>query len=391
MQEKKKLCKLDTALFLGFLIIYAGLLTYLYYNQLIHEGMGPFESDTSVHYRMGAEEHFFYSFSSYMYFLFSYLPFAKQFTAFFLAMVSALTVYLTKLLVIKVCTINRTVLSDRTINILSVCLNFAMPFYVKAAHYKHYIGYQSGNMWHNSTYTLMRVFAILTIMVFVNVYETYREKLSAREWFLISGCLMIASGIKSSFLTVFAPLLAILLLTDLIKGTKFSKLVIMGCTIIPSMAVIVWQSLVIFEGSSSGVAIAPFKVLSERSSNPKITVVLSVLFPLLVLAFHICDFYKDKLYFGSLIMWGVGFTWVFFLTETGERSVDGNFMWGYSISLFFWFIASAIKVLCDLKDEKLSKKNKYLRLGILGPVFAWHVICGVWYLILLLQGNTYFI
>lgn len=391
MQGKKKLCKLNTALYVCSLVFYAGLLTYLYYNQLTHEGIGPFESDTVVHYKMGAEDHYFYSLSSYLYYVLSLLPFSKQITAFFLAVMSAVTVYITSLLIVKVFSDRKINVSDITVNVLSLCLNFVMPFYVKWAHYKHYIGYQSANMWHNSTYMLMRVFALLTVLVFLRVYESYREKMSVRDWLLIAVFLMIASGIKSSFLTVFAPMMAIMLLVDLIRGTKFIRVFVMGCTVLPSIACILWQSVVLFDDGNSGIAFAPFKVLSERSSNPKLTVILSVLFPVLVLLFHIRDFYKDRVYLGSLIMWAVGFCWVFFLTETGTRSVDGNFMWGYSISLFFLFIISTLKVIEDIKSDAITVRAKIIRMTVLIPVFAWHLISGIWFFVLLLMGNTYFI
>lgn len=391
MQGKKKLCKLDSALYCLFLLAYGGVLIYLFYNQLINDNTGIFESDTVVHYRLGAQDRYFYSFSSYLYFVLSLFPVGRLWSAIVLSIVTVATVVLTRRLIIKLCEKALVTVSGPVANILSICLNLVMPFYVKAAHYKHYIGYQSPNTWHNSTYTLMRFFALLTVLVFISVYDTYKDGISLKNWLLLSGFMMLSAGVKSSFLTVFAPLMAIMLLADLFRGTKFSKVFILGCSVIPSMAVILWQSIMVFDGTGTGIGFAPFKVLSERSSNPKITVVLSVLFPLLVLFMHFRDFFKDRIYFGSLIMWGIGFAWVFFLTETGERSFDGNFMWGYSISLFFLFIVSTVMLLKDYYSGRFSKKIFYICLSVLIPVFVWHVISGIWFLILLLQGNTYFI
>ena len=90
----------------------------------------------------------------------------------------------------------------------------------------------------------------------------------------------------------------------------------------------------------------------------------------------------------------MGFLLVFFLRETGTRSGDGNFLWGYSIALFVLLTASALKLLKDIRTRGFFKdKNtifdSYVIVSIV--LFSWHVISGIWYFILLLGGNTYFI
>ena len=52
-------------------------------------------------------------------------------------------------------------------------------------------------------------------------------------------------------------------------------------SVIPSLAVMALQSMVL-GGEGNGFAIAPFKALSMRGDHPKVAVIVSVLFPLMV-------------------------------------------------------------------------------------------------------------
>ena len=145
--------------------------------------------------------------------------------------------------------------------------------------------------------------------------------------------------------------------------------------------------------TGNGFTIKPFYTLAQRSDNPKIALVFSVLFPAIVGLFHIKDVWKDKLYLGSLLIWAFGFLEVFLFVESGARSKDANFMWGYSISLFILFLISFVRWLRDCLNKEFLGKAKAIRHGYLvvaGAVFAYHVISGIWFFGILLTGATYF-
>lgn len=373
-------------IFDALILIFTLVLWYLYYNQLLYPVTGLFESDTAVHVSFAVEEHYYHSLAAFIYILLCKLP-AENFTiSLLLSCLTSGAILVTARLVEKILRYYNTEIPEYLVYIISFAANLVMGFYISACNKQHYIGYENANMWHNSTYIFMRFFALLTVMYFLDIFEKYKSGLKVKEWLIFSFLLALTTGFKASFLTVFAPLMAVMLLVDLIKGTKFSKCVIFGTTVLPSLLIMYIQSLIMGGTSSeNGYAISPFTALSMRGDHPKVTLVLSVLFPLTVLVFHIKDFYKDKLYFGTLIMWAIAFLEVFLFVETGERKLDSNFMWGYSIALFFLFLMSMIRA---VRDFYIKKSFVFY---IQAAVLFWHVASGIWYIGLLLTGVTYFV
>ena len=400
--------KISYLVFGFFVLVYMGICFYLYYNQLDFPVTGKFEADTPFHVSMAVEDHFFYSLTSYIYWLLAKLPWGNGWIALFLSDITASTVILTYLLLKKVASFYEISLREHKFYILSFATNILIAFYVKAVNKQRYIGYTSANMWHNSTYICMRFMAVLTLILFIKIYE---EGLSVKNFVWFTVALTVTTAIKPSFLTVFAPVMAIELLWDLCKKKKpFKKVLFFALSVVPSLLVIVLQSLVLFGGETgNGYAISPFTALSQRGDHPKAALVVSIVFPLLVLLYHIKDFWKDRIYFGSILIWLFGFLEVFLFTETGSRSGDQNFMWGYSIALFIWFLESVIvlnKDLCKLEEDRIVRfsteekqtgwvnitfifRDVYLFLTALA--LLWHVSSGIWYLSLLLKGATYFI
>ena len=373
------------------ILLYGLMAAFLYYRQTLYPVTGTYESDLPFHISMAVDDHWYYSFTAYVYVLCSLFPFGNQLIAAFLAAMSVGTVLLTARLLKLLAGQEMQDHAFTGIRLgLALALNFAMAFYVPAANHAHYIGYQSGNLWHNSTYLVMRFFSVLAMILYVQTAEPFPEGLRPKQWICMTLCLIAATGVKPSFLVVFAPVLALFLLAWLIRQKQWKPVILLGLTVIPAVVVMFWQSIVLFGGDTgNGYVIRPFYVLSQRSENPKITLLLSVLFPFLVGLYHIRDFWKDRFYFGGLLLWAVGFGEVFLLAETGKRSQDANFLWGYSIALFFLFLVSLLRWLRDLKVVNAAPiRRAYLYLT--GVLFLWHVCSGIWYFGILLTGATYF-
>ncbi len=395
--KQNKRTSIDTIGTIGLVIlnlIYGGLLVYLHYNQTLFEVGGPFESDLPYHIKMAVEDNWYYSFTAFVYVFIYKLPFANLLVGFFLAICELVTVFGTWLLLKELWKQYELKVSTGMTLCFATALNFVMAFYVKAVNARHYIGYQNASIWHNSTYICMKVVSVFVLWYFLRLMNTYKTKLSLKQWIIFTVLVALSTGIKPSFLMVFAPVMAIMLLVDWIRGTKFSKVFLFGLTVIPSLLIILWQNVVLF-GSDTGNSfiIKPFYTLAQRSDNPKIALLFSVLFPFVIGLFHIKDLWKDKLYLGSLLVWGFGFLEVFLFVESGTRSKDANFMWGYSISLFVLFTISLIRWFRDLKNKDFLGKYKILRysyLVVAGAIFVYHVISGIWFFGILLSGATYF-
>lgn len=391
-QRASKYSKIVKVLLYAGLFIYACLLFYLYYNQTLYTEGGLFESDLVAHIRLGAKEHYFYSLTSVLWALLSVFKYSNIYIALVLTAITICAIPATGLLVKKALSFADIEVNDITLMASAVLLNLHCAFYVKAVNAQHYIGYQCANLWHNSTYNAMRLATVLTLIVFLDCLKKYREGISFGQWLLLSVTLAIGTFVKPNFFLVFAPCFAIYLLVNWIKKTKFINIFKFGSTVFLSIAVLLIQNMVLFSGEENGYMIKPFYVFAQRGDHPKISLILSVLFPLVVFLFHIKDFYKDKLYFWSLVLYGIGFAEAFLFAETGARSKDANFLWGYMISIFVLFVSSFVRFIKDLFGIAARKMKIVDIVYVVGAylIFVWHVLSGIWYFVILLTGATYF-
>lgn len=62
-----------------------------------------------------------------------------------------------------------------------------------------------------------------------------------------------------------------------------------------------------------------------------------------MLLFSLRELLRDRQYLFAWGMTGVGFLEALLLVETGSRSRDGNFLWGYCMALFLAFVFSLEK------------------------------------------------
>lgn len=415
-QYKKSKLNMSDIVFYVALSVYTVLCVYLIMNQLAYPTTGRFEADTPVHVSMAVDDHFMYSITALIYLLFNFLPGSTFFIALFLAASTSASIYLTAVLIKRVIGTYNISLHNTTMYLCAFASNFVMGFYIKRFNVQHYIGYQNANMWHNSTYTVMRLIVLWVLLLYLDICIT--KDLSAKKLTVFSLVLALSTAVKPSFFVVFAPVMALELLWDWLKNkNKFSNVFFKGITVVPSVIVILLQSVVLFgSDTGNGYAISPFTALSQRGDHPKATLILSIVFPLLVLIGHIKDVFKDRMYSFSLLIWLVGFLEVFLFTETGTRGGDGNFFWGYSISLFVVFIQSLIIVLrdfslifkgsnadpdagdCDNRSNGSLIKTVGKKINIMLCydavcilTYVWHFVSGIIYFVLLLGGNTYFI
>ncbi|MCR5719599.1 MAG: hypothetical protein K6F84_03450 [Lachnospiraceae bacterium] len=356
---------------------------YLYYHQCFYKTTGLFESDLYAHIEMAVKDKWFYSLTGLIYQLFFITDFGEILTALFLACVSFLTIIATALLLKK---LFKTDKSLHFLLSLSLIANTLMAFYVKFACSTRYIGYQSPSIWHNSTYICMKLFAVLTVYFFIEIYDTYPEKLSPKTFILFILSLSLSVFTKTSFGMVFIPAMGIVILIDLFtKRAGFLKAVTVSLSVIPSFVILLWQNNTLFgENTGNSIIIKPWYALSLRGEHPKVSFVLSLVF-LIVSAIALRKYIlKDRNYHFSLLMWVMGFVWIFFFTESGERALDSNFYWGYSISLFFMYLIST-----KLFFENI-KKLKPAAIVLCSLTLGYQVYCGILFFINLMCGVTYF-
>lgn len=384
--EKKK--KYAVWLLWGAVAAYGAMCLYLFYMQSVQPldyDNRYFQSDLPYHISMIVDDGWYYSFTAYIYQLLHFLAGGgTALIALFLAVVTVLCIVLTERLLRRL--LNREKTDCLTLS-GALALNLVMPFFWRYAGEFRYVSYQSGNIWHNSTYQCMKLLALGAFLYYGKVEAGYRERVTPRQWVTLAALLFVCTGVKPSFLTVFAPVLAVKLLIDLCRKVPFKQVFLLGSAVLPACGVILWQNRVLFGADTGhGMAFAPWYTFSLHANRTKLAVLCSIAFPLAVLCFSLRELWRDRHYLFAWGMTGVGFLEALCLVETGSRSRDGNFLWGYCFAIFLVFVFSFEKWLCLWKKGRLYRAA----FAICGGVLAYQVFCGVWFFARLLMGETYF-
>jgi len=378
--------------------IYGALCLYLYYKQSIQPAdkdtsiVRLFESDLPFHISMVIDEGWYYSITAIFYLvLYNIAGKTTVLIAIFLAAVTVGTVLVTERL-LCVLGIKKKAVSCGG----AIILNMLMPFYINWAGMYRYVSYQSGNVWHNSTYQCMKLMALICMLVFIRTdTKVANEGIKVKEWIIFACALAVCTGIKPSFLTVFAPAFAVKLLINWIKDkVPFKRILVWGLTVIPSCGVVLWQNAVLFgNDTENGFKISFMETFSLHADHPKVTVILSLAFPLIVFLCYVIDLvrhgkikklYEDRIYLFSILMALFGFCEAILLIETGGRSRDGNFLWGYSIAITWLYLISFVKW------SKLLERKRWVLFGISSLVLGYQYYCGVVFFSKLVSGTSYF-
>lgn len=383
--DKETTMKRDRVIKIGLwavLLIYGVLCVYLYYRQTLHVSGTPYESDLSSHIRTAVNQHWFYSFLALLYQLFYMTPFGGQLTAVFLGVVTIGTIYVTYRLFQEL--LSQYNIKDEVLLLFALLCNIAMPFYVWIVQGSRYIGYQSATIWHNPTYICMKFFGVISALYYLRLEKKYRQGLTWKEWVTMALLFAVTTLVKPNFLMVFAPAMAIFLLADLIKRENFRNIFIFGLTVLPSLLVILWQSVILFGADTgNGIEIHFGYTFTRFSQHPIATLLLSIVFPLYVLLFAWKELLRDRGYLFSWVVWGIGLLMVTFLTETGERAGDGNFLWGYYFGIFLILIYSIKKLL----EKRFLRHGAYL-VGLL--FLGYQCYCGIVFFVRLCLGEPYY-
>lgn len=281
------------------------------------------------------------------------------------------------------------------LQLLSFAANLEMPLYLPLIHKYRNMGLQSGSMWHNDTYLGMRVFGLLVLLLYFRHQESYKETFKGRQWLAFAAAFFLANFMKPNFLLCFAPVMGILLLRDLLKskGKDFKAVFWFGFAVIPSLGILIFQSIRLFgEGTNGGsIAFSVAYILRLRNAHPICSILQSAAFPLAVLLFNWRELKKDRIYATSWMIWLCGFLEFLFLNQTGECQNDGNLTWGYSFCLTLIFAVSAAKLY--QVAAKPSKDGKAFCFGwkntICLVLLLWHLFCGLQFFAQLLTGLPY--
>ena len=230
--------------------------------------------------------------------------------------------------------------------VVALACNFAIAIYIPFLHSYFTVGSPGGNCWHNSTYEVMRLLALLAMVFYLKFDGRIPTRSKAASWAGFAVMLTLATSVKPSFAITFGPAVFVLCLVDLKREGRASvkRSLLVGLALIVALLVVLWQMTILFPGDGSGeggIAFGLAKVWRGRNHYIVASFFQSLAFPLLVALRARKRLLDDRTLLLAMLVTVVAMAEYVFLYETGERTYHGNFGWGLSFALFYLFIVAA--------------------------------------------------
>lgn len=285
---------------------------------------------------------------------------------------------------------------------------FSGPVYIPGLMPYFYTHTLSKYAWQSPTQIVMMLFGILSLWLFLRMRDSYLEKIKPLQWILLTLGFLASAWAKPSFIMIFFPLMAVVLVWDFLFGStrcpslgkRFRNIFIVGSSVFPSMIYfLVLNSSVFGEatyGTSTGakhVTIMLGRAYFNQDFNVPLSLLAGLLFPLLVLLFNLPAL-KNLRYSSGWLLLFIGIAEHFTFSESGWRTTHGNFAWGKKAGAYFLFLISLGKFLENLWNPEFLKNRPGLRkfyFGLGMILLALHVLCQLYYFYLLARGYNYLI
>lgn len=386
------------------LTIYGWQLIMLHFNQTMYSTTGIYESDLFAHIEM-ALDGWGYSILAIIFRGFALSP---NETVFHLLIALFLGACEIATLAVTYMWIARMKVNWKLAVALAMISGLVMPLFVRSIQPYRYIGYQSPSIWHNSTYIVMKLCALVSVIIYLEISRKYYSEMKIGKLVIFAIMLAITTSVKTNFVLIFAPVALIFLGIDKVLGVKWKYILLSAATIIPTIGVILYQRYVLFgEDTGNGIIIDPLYSVYLRAEKPYFTMILSAAFPVLVLLVNIIVVLKDTFrdfknrqgvlthreFLIAWTMWFMGFVQFLLLRETGARELDDNFAWGYDFCLFMIFIISLIYFTKNIIEKERilnSKVIKWVYVVVGAALIIYHTYCGVYFFVNLTKGATFF-
>ncbi len=250
--------------------------------------------------------------------------------------------------------------------------------------------------YHNITYIGMRFFAVPVMILFYKVFEQYLESVRWKQWVCLAIMLVVSTAVKPSFFYGFALALLVMLIVDFIR-TKcqlkpFTKMVIMGLVVIPSLCVMALQAVVLFDkpaGTPGGSGIALIwgaRFVKKGFLKTTLKLICGLAFPCLVAFFNRDRLKKTEIF--TYLMYVVQLLICILFSETGKRAYHGNFYWGLYGAAFFVFLITFARFADNVRHYRQYNKIYILFSGLL---CATHLVSSASYFWAIFNGSHYYL
>ena len=250
-----------------------------------------------------------------------------------------------------------------------------------------YIGSYTPNVWHNSTILFLFPFAMWLFELSYKQLEAYSAKRNG--WILLLITLNLV--IKPSFFFVFICVYPLMILYKYKFRKEFwlSLLpVFLGGVMLIVQYIIIYRINTQVVKDTSSVVFMPFwknPELREDMINIPISMLFSLLFPLLYTILNFRKLIQSQLFFYTLFSFLFSVLIFFFISESGPRASHGNFYWQIVITTWLCFFVALVALLKDYNIRGRSLKNI-----VLLSLFGIHTSIGVVYLAKILFTGSYY-
>jgi hypothetical protein len=251
-----------------------------------------------------------------------------------------------------------------------------------------YIGFLNGNLYHNSTSIVAKPIAFMALIVFAkwlkntNRSQHYMFAIITTIIAVISA--LAKPNIPMTIIPAWVLIIGYLFLKDQQRTLRLYALYMIPVIVV--LAVMYIQSQVRFYSDHS-YGIQWWYVAQHWTPNPLISLILTILFPLIMLVLY-PQMWNDKLLiitFISLIV-AVLTYWTFYETT---NTFSNNFGWGARMMVNALFAVSSAHLIRVYRS--VSNRSDIIRLVIVTGVLIAHIVSGIMYTVEMYQSKNPFI
>lgn len=304
-----------------------------------------------------------------------------------------------------------------------VCLMFVGPLYIPSFNLNYYLGQGTGNIWHNPSNIMVKLFAIIAFGILAKILKK-KEMISKQEMIALSVVLVLSVLSKPAFLQGIIPGLGLYMIIRLCidkSSLELKKYIAIILSFIPAVLIMLFQTYNTLFGTSrgtrmehelvagkmfvkigeavasngktvvstsyqQGVGFSWGNVLSHWTPNIYISFLLAFAFPIFVFIFRYRSLLKDKVV--QLVLCYELAAWLesVILYQKGPGQYHGNFLWASYLSMFMVWMIMLYHFLLSLKAFNSKKVKDYIYVFGGMTLFATHLLLGIWYVIDLVHG-----
>ena len=271
--------------------------------------------------------------------------------------------------------------SAGTVFICKLCIPDWSPFYFADSF--------STQPWHNSTYILMRIFAMLTMLYFFRIEKDYLKKIRYGDLGIFAVLCFLTNFSKPNFMIGFAPIMLLILIKDFImmKGKNFRNAFLFGLCVLLGCTIMIFQSSILYSDSTNtSVTISLANAADMILENRKFffNIPFNYAFPVITMFLvldnkEIFSRFELAIYRQSWFMLLLSMLECLFIREVGFRETHGNFRWGQQFFSYLIFVISLVMII------KIARKKpeKSRLISVANYTYTLHVIFGIAFFMLI--------